>query len=214
MSKGLLDDLRTTSIDIVADFAEAAHRAKRPADEVCDSYRCGDGSRPRGDFLYDYTRLSLGYLNQLARLGSAYTTLPGRLLERLYADAACPEHGGHRSGSKRGQCEEVAKGETAVFQLKVRNCLGADQKVRFFLPKFKDTRTDDKLDCDVTLQVDGAAEREGTEVDLDEDEKLKIRLEVQLKRGAKAKRTYCGRLNMVFSDAPPQSFELYVRVTE
>ncbi|HLV65549.1 MAG TPA: hypothetical protein VKY73_07040 [Polyangiaceae bacterium] len=78
-----LEDARTTALDLLADGFESLDRLRRarrrraappePTPEL-DS----------GDFLADFLQLHLQYLNRLAGLGSSYSILASRLLERVY----------------------------------------------------------------------------------------------------------------------------------
>jgi hypothetical protein len=89
--------MRNTSLEVVAAYADSYQRLGSGDD------RCGQPcppSAPRGDFLYDLVRMQLSHLNELARLGAAYSFIPARILERLYAgggrapryDAYPPRH--------------------------------------------------------------------------------------------------------------------------
>ena len=44
-----------------------------------------------GDFLHDFFHLNVQYLNQLARLGSSYSIVGARALERIYEWAQPPD---------------------------------------------------------------------------------------------------------------------------
>lgn len=88
----LSEEARESLLNVVADAVSELHRSKRKLDEGDDD----DGStyeESSGDFLYDFTRLNLQYLNQLAGLGSSYSALGARVLDKLHGYfSERPEH--------------------------------------------------------------------------------------------------------------------------
>jgi hypothetical protein len=77
----LLDESRETLLELTADaIATFARQRKRDRDET----EPAEPAPGEGDFLQDVLTLNLQYLNQLARLGSSYSIVAGRLLERVY----------------------------------------------------------------------------------------------------------------------------------
>jgi len=86
LRKGLWNELRNTSLEVIAAYADSYQRLGYQ-DNYC-APQCPPPA-PRGDFLYDLVRVQLSHLNELARLGAAYSFIPARILERLYAGSSC-----------------------------------------------------------------------------------------------------------------------------
>jgi hypothetical protein len=81
----LFEDTRETVLDALADAIENHYRHQKHVEELePDDEPPADGP-VAGDFLYDFTRLNVQYFNQLARLGSSYSAIGSRVLEKLYA---------------------------------------------------------------------------------------------------------------------------------
>lgn len=74
---------RAASLEAATDCVEAIYRLKRNDPTYCSN-------RSRGDFLYDYVDLHVGYLSQLARLGSAYSMYATRFLGAVYSAYSTP----------------------------------------------------------------------------------------------------------------------------
>jgi hypothetical protein len=83
--KSLWNEMRNTSLEVVAAYADSYQRLGSQEDRC--AHPCPPAA-PRGDFLYDLVRMQLSHLNELARLGAAYSFIPARILERLYAAGA------------------------------------------------------------------------------------------------------------------------------
>ena len=63
----------------------------------------------QGDFLYDFVRMNIDYLNQMARLGSSYSVVAGRVLEKLY-DRFAPREDLEDSGAPRADASKPRSG--------------------------------------------------------------------------------------------------------
>lgn len=84
-----LDNVREAILELGASCAESYSKWSRGG---CGCRRAGcsrcfpaASCRSEGDFLSDVVRLNLSYVSQLARLGSAYSSLATRALDRLYS---------------------------------------------------------------------------------------------------------------------------------
>lgn len=85
---------REELLDALADGIERLHREKTKLEKKvrADSKRAKKTDAEtkaaerveQGDFLYDFVRMNVDYLNQMARLGSSYSVVAGRVLEKLY----------------------------------------------------------------------------------------------------------------------------------
>jgi hypothetical protein len=82
---------REELLDALADGIERVHLEKKKLEKQVKA----GSKRPKkadsetegaehGDFLYDFVRMNVDYLNQMARLGSSYSVVAGRVLEKLY----------------------------------------------------------------------------------------------------------------------------------
>jgi hypothetical protein len=78
----LTDQTRTSLVHLVADAIGELHRGKSTSAPPVAVFH--EEESERGDFLYDFTRLNLQYLNQLASLGSSYSAVGARLLEGIH----------------------------------------------------------------------------------------------------------------------------------
>ena len=90
----LAEDTRESLLNLAADAVSELHRHKSKLDD--ETSEAGDEptpSRESGDFIYDFARLNLQYLNQLASLGSNYSALGARALEKVHSYfLAGPKH--------------------------------------------------------------------------------------------------------------------------
>ena len=84
----LTEDVRESMLNAAADAIAQLHRHKLKFD-VPEAPPAPDDNN--GDFLYDFARLNLQYLNQLASLGSNYSALGARVLEKVHDYWAGPE---------------------------------------------------------------------------------------------------------------------------
>jgi hypothetical protein len=83
-----------------------------------DRARASSHCRDRGDFLYDWMRLHINYMNQMAMLGSSYSAVVARGLEALY------HRGSDCEPARRYELElNGVLGEHAVARFCVRNSL-------------------------------------------------------------------------------------------
>jgi hypothetical protein len=79
----LFEDSREVLLEALADAIDRYDRGRSKL--VDDAAECSPPEETQqGDFLYDFTRLNLQYLNHMARLGSNYSIVAGRVLEKLY----------------------------------------------------------------------------------------------------------------------------------
>ena len=79
----LFEDSREVLLDALADAIDRYDQGRSKLAD--DTAECGSPEETQeGDFLYDFTRLNLQYLNHMARLGSNYSIVAGRVLEKLY----------------------------------------------------------------------------------------------------------------------------------
>jgi hypothetical protein len=84
-----LDEVREAFLDFAASSAESYAKWTHAGCGDCRRPGCGDcfpatSCRSEGDFLSDVVRLNLNYVSQLARMGSAYSFLATRVLDRFY----------------------------------------------------------------------------------------------------------------------------------
>jgi len=79
----LLDQSREAVLKTLADAIENYHERKSTLDRA-QPKAARDHAPQEGDFLYDFLRLNVQYLNQFARLGSNYSIIASRALEKLY----------------------------------------------------------------------------------------------------------------------------------
>jgi hypothetical protein len=85
---------REELLDALADGIERVHLEKQKLEKQVkagskrtkrtDSETEAAQGEEQGDFLYDFVRMNIDYLNQMARLGSSYSVVAGRALEKLY----------------------------------------------------------------------------------------------------------------------------------
>jgi hypothetical protein len=79
----LLEDTRDGILEAVADAIENHQRYKSSIEKATPVGLPVRGA-PQGDFLYDFLRLNVQYMNQIARLGSSYSIIASRALEKMY----------------------------------------------------------------------------------------------------------------------------------
>jgi hypothetical protein len=80
----LFEQSRQAVLEALADAIETYHDHKSRLERL-DPDRVPSRAPHEGDFLYDFLRLNVQYLNQFARLGSSYSIIGSRVLERLYS---------------------------------------------------------------------------------------------------------------------------------
>jgi hypothetical protein len=109
----------------LADAIENHHRQKRRLESEVDPPITSDDN---GDFLRDFVHLNVEYMNRLARLGSNYSIIASRALERIYEflvpndeDTAPPSHVETDTGI----------GESAQQSIRISN--SSKQDVTFFV---------------------------------------------------------------------------------
>lgn len=222
MPRSLVEDLRDTSLEIVATMAENFDRGRRARDRCDrderdrrDRTHC-DRESPRGDFLYDYVRLNLRYLNELACLGTAYSAIPARMLERLYARAVCPpECAPCDDDEPRGQTRIAGPGDRVTFNVKLSQRCKGRQTAHVAEFWFKDVKTGKRSDdFEITLSVDGSEYEAGSEIELEPNETASLAIHVTVPEDVPEGRTFKARLNVVFSDSPPESCRLLIRILD
>jgi hypothetical protein len=128
----LTEDARESLLNVVADAVSELHRSKiRLGDDVEEHDESASRERDNGDFLYDFTRLNLQYLNQLANLGSNYSALGARALEKI--------HDYFRDGPEHDEQAEltVAGNEPTHVTLRVENPFSKRAKVTILKPILK-----------------------------------------------------------------------------
>lgn len=130
------EDARDTALDALADAVQHLHRQqerteKTTGDEDEDEPRSGD----EGDFAQDFLDLNVQYLNQLARLGSSYSVVASRTLEKLY-DHFAPKEPTESTAKRAKRDAPLIVGrarDTRHFLVKVRNKTGQMQNTQLTL---------------------------------------------------------------------------------
>lgn len=77
-------DVRGSLVELVAGTLESLARQRSTLRRAEDDDDLPGHAPQQGDFLYDFMRLNVQYVNQLARLGSNYSIIAARALERVY----------------------------------------------------------------------------------------------------------------------------------
>jgi hypothetical protein len=115
-------DLRGSLLNLVAGTLDGVVRARAQKGREAAPDDLPTGAPGDGDFLYDLLRINVQYVNQLARLGSNYSILAARALERFY-DAWQPVMGDEEPEI---QCFEVVENERIVVRVPVENLTDTD----------------------------------------------------------------------------------------
>lgn len=90
------DEVREATLDLAASLAESYAKRQHGPCGGCRRAGCtacfpAQSCRDQGDFLGDLVKLNLSYVSQLARMGSTYSYLATRALDRFYSYYAPPE---------------------------------------------------------------------------------------------------------------------------
>jgi len=93
----LFDEGRDALLDLVASGVEAYYRQRTSLEKTLPEVE-PEEEAGEGDFLHDFVSLNVGYLNQLARIGSNYSILGARALERVYEWMQPPARDNQLSG--------------------------------------------------------------------------------------------------------------------
>ena len=126
----LTEDARESLLNLAADTVSELHRHKSKYQDADDDEPEEPRSRAKsGDFIYDFARLNLQYLNQLASLDSNYSALGARALEKIHDYFLGP--------SKRDESAELTvTGKTPTHcTLRVENPFAKRAKVSIGKPK-------------------------------------------------------------------------------
>jgi hypothetical protein len=126
----LFGESREALLDLVASAVESYHR-QRVAVEKSTPESFDEDEADQGDFLHDFLHLNVDYLNRLARLGSNYSIVGARALERLYEWAQPPAVENHLSG---------VAGKVVSFSFNVRNRSNRSAKLACECSRFSDGR--------------------------------------------------------------------------
>jgi len=206
MARGLFEETRDTTLELVANAAEGYYRVRR---SLYDDGSCGRDGAPAGDFIYDYARVSLQYLNELARLGSAYTLLPARMLERLCAATLGPPTGGPCRTPEGVKCAEP--GETVKYTSTLKNACSEEQGVRIFVSPFKDGNGNE-IGAAPKLSIGGVDYNAGDRIVLPARESKKLSVSIEVPANARQKRIYRARVTAAFEDSDPATIILGLEV--
>jgi hypothetical protein len=126
----LFGESREALLELVASAVESYHRQRGAVEKsVPESFE--EDEADQGDFLHDFLHLNVDYLNRLARLGSNYSIVGARALERLYEWAQPPAVENHLSG---------ATGKVVSFSFNVRNRTNRPAKLVCECSRFSDGR--------------------------------------------------------------------------
>lgn len=130
------EDARDTALDALADAVQHLHRQKERTEKTTgDEDEDEPSSEDEGDFAQDFLDLNVQYLNQLANLGSSYSIVASRTLEKLY-DYFAPKEPteGTAKRAKRDAPLIVGRAlDTRHFLVKIRNKTGQKQKAQLRL---------------------------------------------------------------------------------
>lgn len=124
----LFDESREALLELVASGVEAYYRQRTALEKTLPEVPEED-EPGEGDFLHDFINLNVQYLNQLARLGSSYSIVGARALERLYEWAQPPERDNRLQGKA---------GEHVRYPFTVENPTRYDVNVSCRLGAFSD----------------------------------------------------------------------------
>src|SRR5450432_3260317 len=124
------EDARETALDALADAVQHLHRQQERT-ETTTGHEDEDepSSEDQGDFAQDFLDLNVQYLNQLARLGSSYSIVASRTLEKLY-DYFAPKEPTESPAARAKRDAPLIVGrapDTRHFSVKVRNKTGQKQ---------------------------------------------------------------------------------------
>jgi hypothetical protein len=115
----LFTENRTAVLDLIASGVEAYYRQRTALEKTLpEPLDESEEEKDGGDFLHDFLHLNVQYLNQLARLGSSYSVVGARALERIYEWAQPPDA---VDASDEGNRLSGSAGEELMFAFHVTN---------------------------------------------------------------------------------------------
>ena len=168
------EQARDSLLTLLASGVESVHRARSKFDQPDDPSR--SKSAPQGDFLMDFTRLHLEYLNQLAKLGSNYSLVAASALERLY-ERYVPTEEPDQPGV---QLLEGTTHDLVIVCIAVEN--DTDYSAEFVIDCSGDFAVDRDHKVSLAVQFQHPKRRRGSRIrfELDEGERVEVRVGVTL----------------------------------
>lgn len=133
----LFDESREALLELVASGVEAYYRQRTALEKTLPDVLPED-EPSKGDFLHDFVSLNVQYLNQLARLGSNYSILGARALERIYSWMQPPEPENHLVGKA---------GTPVAYTFTVHNRAAKKQRLRCRTRPFSDGQATLRMKC-------------------------------------------------------------------
>jgi hypothetical protein len=153
----LLEDTRDGMLDAIADAIEN-HKRNKSSVEKASPRGLPVQSPQEGDFLYDFLRLNVQYVNQLARLGSSYSIIASRALERMYDRFVAKDEARDVPKPKKGDPNRKLLGDSPYdpAPLRIHGRLGEQISAAFEVKNWLDRPATIHVRCDDAFP-DGSA---------------------------------------------------------
>jgi hypothetical protein len=166
-----LEQSKDSLLTLLASGVESLHRVRSKLDQPSNP---SSSKTPGGDFLLDFTRMHLEYLNQMAKLGSNYSIVAARALERLY-DRYVPADGPEEPGV---QLLEGATNDLVTVRITVDNEL--DHSAKFVVDCSTDFVVDKDHQVPLAVQFLHPKRRRSSRLQFELDEYEQVELRVGL----------------------------------
>ena len=138
---------RASMVDLIATALEGVQRHAAAAAKFTPEKPASSDSQG-SDFLYDFARMHVQYINQLARLGSNYSIVAARALERFY-DYCVPQE---EEGPPLPIELEAKANERVVVRIPVENTFDEDADFELACASFRVEPKDRAFELDPQFQ--------------------------------------------------------------
>lgn len=168
------EQARDSFLTLLASGVESVQRTRSKFENADDL--SSSKSAPKGDFLLDFTRLHIEYLNQLAKLGSNYSLVAASTLERLY-ERYVPAQEPDEPGM---QLLEGATHDLVTVCIAVEN--ETDRTAEFVVDCSTDFAVDRDHQVSLAVQFQHPKRHRGSRIrfKLEEGERIEVRVGVTL----------------------------------
>lgn len=174
--KGSSGSSHSPLVDAFASLVEGYQRVKKSAGG--SSPASTPPSSQAGDFLTDFLRLNVQYVNQVARLGSNYSIVAARALERLY-DYVVPDSEESEPGPT---VYEGASGDLVTIRLPIDNPHLETCTIEIGCGEFQLENDESVPQFEITFQHPKRSRGRQMRFELKPDEHIEARLAIKISK--------------------------------
>jgi hypothetical protein len=184
--KGNSGNNHSPLVDAFASLVEGYQRAKKASSRLDPDP--APPSPQAGDFLQDFLRLNVQYVNQVARLGSNYSIIAARALERLY-DYVAPNLDEADAGPT---VYEAITGEFVTLRLPVENPHLEPCSIEVSCSEFRLEQDEHGPRIEIEFQHPKRSRARQIRFELKPDECIEVRLGIKMSKAFVLRADYCG----------------------